>query len=365
MNGPSAASTERGRAEPAPRIGPARVAAALIRALAPIALALIVGAVVLLALGRDPLEFYGNIIKRSVISPLGLQETIIRMTPLLLIGAGLIVAFRAGLWQLGIDGQLLLGAVFVGAAGPELITFIDPTLTLALLMLIGALAGALWAVVPALLRAYYGVNEIITTLMMTFLALSLAPLLVKTAFHDVTTDVPQTKALPFDDRLPGLFDSLVHVGFLVALAAILIVHFVMTRTAFGLRLQTVGANPRAAVHAGLNVPRLTVAVFCLSAGLAGLGGAIEIIGVEGIVRYDWNPAFGLVVVPLVFLARLHGVASIAFIALFAVLSIGGEFASRKAGLPNHFLLVVVALVLIFLAVTEYLTARRQKQAGVG
>ncbi len=343
----------------APVAAATRPGMALVRALVPIVLALAVGAIILLLLGRDPLVFYGNIVKRAVISPLGLQETIIRMTPLMLIAAGLIVSFRAGLWNLGIDGQFLLGAVIVAAAGPPLMTVVHPLLAMALLMALGACVGALWSVVPALLRAYYGINEIVTTLMMTFLGISFSSLLIKTFFHDPGTTVPQTRTLAVDDRLPGLFGSYVHLGFVIALATILIVHFVMTRTAFGLRLRIVGANPRAAIHAGLSVPRLTLAVFGLSAGLAGLGGAIEILGVEGVVRYDWNPAFGLVVVPLVFLGRLNGIASIGFIALFAALSIGGEYASRKAQLPNHFLLVVVALVLIFLAVTEHLTARRR------
>ena len=115
----------------------------------------------------------------------------------------------------------------------------------------------------------------------------------------------------------------------------------MTRTAFGLKLRVVGANPRAAIHAGLPVPRLTVAVFAISAALAGLAGAVDILGVHGNVRADWNPAYGLAVVPLVFLARFNGFASIAFVFLFSVLSIGGESAARRLGVPNFFTLVVV------------------------
>ena len=108
----------------------------------------------------------------------------------------------------------------------------------------------------------------------------------------------------------------------------------MTRTAFGLKLRVVGANPRAAVHAGLPVPRLTVAVFAISAALVGLAGAVEILGVQGNVRADWNPAYGLPVIPLVFLARFNGFAVIAFVFLFSVLSIGGESAARRLGVPQ-------------------------------
>ena len=131
----------------------------------------------------------------------------------------------------------------------------------------------------------------------------------------------------------------------------------MTRTAFGLKLQIVGANPRAAIHAGLNVPALTLATFALSAGLVGLGGAVEILGVWGTVRAEWNPAYGLLVIPLVFLARFNGIAVIGFVLFFAVLMIGGESASRRLGVPHFYILVLVGLLLVFLALTEFLDHR--------
>ena len=129
--------------------------------------------------------------------------------------------------------------------------------------------------------------------MMSFLGTSLASVLVKIPFRDPSTDVPQTPVLPVADRLPRLFGTTIHSGILIAIAAVLLVHLLMTRTAFGLKLRIVGANPRAAAHAGLNVAKLTFATFALSAGLAGLAGAVEILGVHGTVRADWNPAYGL------------------------------------------------------------------------
>ena len=134
----------------------------------------------------------------------------------------------------------------------------------------------------------------------------------------------------------------------------------MTRTAFGLQLQTVGANPRTAVHAGLNVKLLTYATFCLSAALAGMAGAVEVLGVWGTVRADWNPAYGLLVIPLVFLARFNGFGTIAFVWFFAVLMIGGESAARRLGVPTYFVLVLVSLLLLFLAIVEYLDHRWRK-----
>jgi simple sugar transport system permease protein len=215
--------------------------------------------------------------------------------------------------------------------------------------------------VPAVLKARYGVNEIITTLMMSFLGIGLANVLVKIPFKDPQTTVPQTRTLAVEDRLPRLFDTTVHSGIILSVLVILLVHLVMTRTAFGLRLQVVGANPRAAVHAGLDVGKLTLATFALSAGLAGMAGASEILGVWGTIRADWNPAYGMLVIPLVFLARFHGVAVIGFVFVFAMLMIGGDSASRRLGVPTYFVLVLVALLLIFLALVEYLDQRRRQR----
>ena len=323
----------------------------------PILGALIAGGLVLVALGKDPLTYYAYVVQRGLFSTIGLEATITRMAPLLLISAGLIVAFRAGIWNLGIDGQFLLAAVITAALGPSLLSLLPAWLMITAAFALAATVAVLWSVIPAFLKAQYGVNEIITTLMMTFLGISLANVLVKIPFNDPTTTVPQTVTLPVADRLPRLFDTTVHGGILLALAAVVLVHLFMTRTALGLKLQIVGANPRAALHAGLNVPLLTYVAFGLSAALVGLGGAVEILGVHGTVRAEWNPAYGLLVVPLVFLARFHGIAVIGFVLFFSVLMIGGESAARRLGVPHFYVYVLVGLLLIFLALTEYLDQR--------
>jgi simple sugar transport system permease protein len=335
---------------------------AVMRVLVPIALALIAGGVVLEILGKDPIAYYGFVLERGLLRPGGLQETVTRMAPLLLIAAGLIVAFRAGMWNLGSDGQFLLAAVTAAALAPALADSLPRALTLVLALLAGALVGALWSLAPAVLKARFGLNEIITTLMMNFLGVSLSNVLIKLVLRDPGTTVPQTRSLPVDERLPRLLHTTVHGGLLIALAAVIGVHLVMTRTAFGLRLQVLGANRAAAVHAGLEVGRLIVAAFALSAALIGLGGAVEVLGVWGTVRADWNPAYGSLVVPLVFLARFNGYAVIALTLLFSALMTGGESAARHVGVPQHYVLVLVALVLLFLALVEYLDRRRQRAA---
>ncbi len=336
-------------------------AAAVLRVLIPVALALVAGGVLLLALGKNPLDYYAFVVERGMLRKGGLQETLTRMAPILLIAAGLIVAFRAGIWNLGADGQFLLAAVTAAGLAPALSGVLPRAATLVVCMAAGALVGAIWSIAPAMLKARYGVNEIVTTLMMSFLGVSLANVLIKLALFDPATTVPQTRSLPVDDRLPRLPGSTVHAGLLIAVAVLVLIHLLMTRTAFGLKLQVLGANRAAAIHAGERVGSLTVCAFVLSAGLIGLAGAVEVLGVWGTVRADWNPAYGLLVVPLVFLARLNGYAVIGLTFFFSALMVGGESAAHRVGIPQYYVLVLVSLLLIFLALVEYLDQSRRKR----
>lgn len=349
-------------AAPVHRLAPGQgvaVADAVIRSIGPIVLALAVGAVIIAALGRNPATFYGDIVDGGLLRASGWQNAIIRMAPLLLIAAGLVVVFRANIWNLGIDGQFLLAAVIISGLGPGLDAALPNALTLVLLWFLAGAVGAAWTIVPAYLRASYGVNEIITTLMMTFVGISVANLFIKGPFRDFeSTNVPQTSVLPVENRLPAIPGTRIHVGILIAFVAVVAVHYVMTRTSFGLRLNVLGANPRAAAHFGMSLRRLIMVSFAVSGLLIGFAAAAEILGVWGYVRADWDPAFGLAVVPLVFLARLNAIAVIPFVWLLATLSIGGDVAARKAELPNDFLLVLVGLILLFMAITEYLGRRR-------
>jgi ABC-type uncharacterized transport system permease subunit len=335
------------------------VAGGVTLAVVPVLAALALSGAVLWLLGTDPLEYYGYVARRGLLTPSGLQATVTRMAPLLLVAAGLILAFRAGLWNLGSDGQFMLGATAAAVVTPPLAEVLPGWAALGAGALAAMVAAALWSLLPALLKARAGVNEIVTTLMMSFLGLSLANALVKLVFLDPGTTVPQTRTLAVADRLPVLPGTIVSGGVVIGLAAIVAVHLAMTRTAFGLKLRVVGASPRAAIHAGLRVPLLTVAVFALSAALIGLAGAVEVMGVLGNVRADWNPAYGLSVIPLVFLARLNGFAAIIYVLLFSALQIGAESAARRLGVPAYFTLVLVANLLIVLAVVEYVAQPRR------
>jgi simple sugar transport system permease protein len=341
---------------PAPPLG--RVAELVMRSLGPVVLALGAGAILLAALGRNPASFYQDIIEGGI-EYTAWQDSIMRMAPLLLIAVGLIVVFRAGIWNLGIDGQFLLAAVVVSGVAPEIVGHVPNWLVWLASFLLAAVVGAAWTIVPALLKARYHLNEIITTLMMTFIGINFANILVKGPFQDFSSNVAQTSTLDFEDLLPTIPGTRVHVGILVAGVAALAVWFLMSRTSFGLRLQVLGANARAAAHIGIDVPRLVVVSFVVSGLFVGLAAAAEILGIWGYVRADWNPAFGLWVVPLVFLARLNALAVIPFVFFLSVLSIGGDFATQQAELSNEFTLVLVGLILLFMGVTELLGRRRE------
>jgi general nucleoside transport system permease protein len=336
----------------------------LLRSLLPLVLALGAGAVILAAIGVDPLQYYKDIFTGGV-EFAAWQDSATRVAPLLLIAVGLILVFKAGIWNLGMDGQFLLAAAVIAGIGPRLEPYLPNAFNLVLLFLLAGAVGAAWTIPPALLKARYGLNEIITTLMMSFIGINLAQILVKGIFQDPTTTTPQTRAFQFDALLPAIPGTEsatrrwpgIHIGLLIAIAAAVVVWFLMARTSFGLRLGVLGASVRSARHMGLDVTRLIVVAFLLSGMFVGLAAATEILGVKGYVRADWNPAFGLWVVPLVFLARLHPIGVIPYVALLSLGSIGGDFAAQNAGLTPKFTLLLVGLTLVFMALTEWLSRR--------
>lgn len=329
---------------------------ALIRSLVPVLMALVAGGVLLAILGRSPFTFYSDIWQGGIQQG-SWEDSAMRAAPLLLIAVGLTTIFRANIWNLGYDGQFLLGAALITGFAPHLESAPNG-LSLVVLFLLAMAAGAVWTIIPALLKAYYQTNEIITTLMMSFIGVGLANILVKGPFQDPAVNIPQTRVIAIDHMLPSIPGTRIHVGVLFALVVALVAHVVLTRSSFGLRLHILGSNPRAAAHVGINVRRLIVSAFLVSGALVGAAAAADILGVWGYVRANWNPAYGDTVIPFVFLARLNALAVIPFIAFFAVLSTGGDLAAQHANLPTDFLLVLVALILLFMTIIEFVGRRR-------
>lgn len=358
----SSADTDQGLvASPAPRL--ADWLKPVVLALVPVLAALVAAGLVLLVLGSDPLHYYGYVAERGLLRWRGLQATIVHMVPLLIMGAALIVSFRSGLWNLGIDGQYMLGTLAAGVAAPALATSLPIALALVGAIAIGAGVGALWALPPAILRARHGINEVISGLMMSLMANSLVAAAIKLWFKDPGSLEPQTFTLPVEDRLPLIGNTEINIGIFVALAVVIACHLMMTRTATGLRFRVLGLNPAAADHAGLGTKRMTLTILCLSGALGGMAGATELVGVLGKIQASWRPEYGFAVVPLVFLARMNGWAVIVFVFAFSVLEIGGASAATRLGVPQYFTHVLVGFLLLFLALSEYLDQKRRARKG--
>ncbi|MDP9259880.1 MAG: ABC transporter permease [Actinomycetota bacterium] len=336
----------------------AGIADMLIRSILPLLLALVAGGALVAALGHNPFSFYLDIY-RGGIELDAWQDSLMRAATLVPIALGLIVVFRANIWNLGYQGQFLLSAAMVAGLGPHLERHLSATMTLIVLFLVAGATGAAWTLIPAILKAWYQTNEIITTLMMTFIGISLSAILVKGPFQDFSTNVPETLPLPLDDMLPTIPGTRTHVGVVIAAVLVLVVHYTTTRTSFGLKLQVLGANPRAAVHVGLDPKRVILSAFICSGALVGVAAAVEILGIWGYMRADFNPAYGDAVIPFVFLARLNALAVVPFILFYSVLSIGGDLAAQDSGLPVDFLLVIVGLTLLFMVFIEYLGRNRE------
>jgi simple sugar transport system permease protein len=316
-----------------------------------------VGGLFLAARGKDPLAAYAILLERGLGTSYGITETLIRMAPLLIVAAGLLISLRAGAWNIGIDGQVLVGALVAGVAGSALVGSVpDPVMWL-VAAIAGFLGGLLWAVVPAVLRVRWGLNEIITTLMMNYVALNVTSWLVKGPVKDPAVVPPQTRLIPKDARLPDLFGSGVHVGIVVGLLVALLVAALFRYTVLGFRLDVLGKNRFAAIHAGMPVGRLTMLALLLSGGFAGLAGANDILGVKGLFQGNWDPGYGFAAFALVYLARLNSLWIIPFAWFLSFLAIGGEMMARPLGIPTYYTGMLEGLMLLFFAVAVYLERR--------
>jgi simple sugar transport system permease protein len=292
------------------------------------------------------------------------SATLVRATPLILAGLGVTLAFRAGVWNIGAEGQLLVGATAataVGLAGAPLLG----VLTLPVALIAGAGAGALWAGIAALLRQRYGVLEVISTIMLNFIAVYLVGYLVRGPMQEPTHVYPQTAALDAVARLPRFFaGSRLHWGLVLALIAAPALWWAIARTAVGFRFRAAGENPSAAESAGsIDVPRTRSAAFLLSGAFAGLAGAIELTGVTFALYENLSPGYGFTAIAVALLARLDPLLVVLTAVLFGGLESGALAMQREAGIPAVTVSIVEG-VLILLALAGGSTRLRfARRAG--
>lgn len=293
------------------------------------------------------------------------SATLVRATPLVLLGLAIAVAFRAGVLNIGAEGQLLVGAVAASVMALGLGGW-PRAVVLPLVLLAGMAGGAAWAWIAAVLRRRFGVLEVISTIMLNFVAAALLSWAVRGPLQEPTRVYPQS--LPFTEsaQLPFLIDGQrLHLGFLLALVAAAGLWYVFARTALGFRIRAIGLSPRASASAGLiDVERLAGAAFVASGALAGLAGASEVSGVTWALYEGISPGLGYTAIAVALLARLDPRWVVASAILFGAIEAGGASMQREAGIPLVAVQVLTAVILLaVLAADRWRRARAARHGG--
>ncbi|CDM60775.1 MULTISPECIES: ABC transporter permease [Rhizobium] len=314
---------------------------------------------ILISIAGGPVfEAYRRILTGAFGSRLSATETLTRATPLVLTGLAAAVAFRARLWNIGAEGQFYIGAVAVAACGSKLLAGLPGPILIP--VLIGAVAGMVMILIPLWLRLRFSVDEVVTSLLMNFIALLFVSMLINGVLKDpMAFGWPQSQSVVDHAMLPKLIArSRLHIGFVIAIALAVIVHFLQARTVFGMQSRAAGLNPQGAVFAGVPLALTLVKVACLSGGLAGLAGAIEVMGVKGYVTTDLSPGFGYSGIVVAMLANLNPLGVVLAALFTATMFVGADGMSRSLGIPTYIADVTVALSLLTMLVALFFTQYR-------
>ena len=332
--------------------------------------ALGVGAVMLLLMGSNPLQAYAAMIEGAFASTNSLADTIVRATPLLMVGLGICISFRGGVLNIGGEGQLVVGAIsatVVGLSLPEA----PAVMVILLAMLAGFLAGAVWGGIPGALKAYFNVNEILSTIMMNAIAVQFMNYLLRDPLLDpdqfnAASKIPQTARLAAAFDLPRLVPTRLHLGAGIAVLLAIIVYLFLWRTSIGYRIRAVGLNPDASRYAGIDVKRYMVLSLLLSGAFAGLGGAIQVLGVHhrmftdgSAMGFTGSAGFNGIVAAL--FGKLHPIGTIPASFLFGALLVGANKLQRAMQVPSAFVIALNGLVVVFVVSSEIWSQRRSRQ----
>ena len=319
---------------------------------------LIVACLVLLS-GASPFSVFYLVARGAAGSSFALLETLTRATPLIFTGLAAAVAFRAKLWNIGGEAQLYMGAVATVALGTGLLPLPAPLL-LPVLMAAAVFAGAAMLLGPTFLKIRFGVDEVVTTLLLNFIVILLVSLLLEGPLKDpMGLGWPQSQKLIPEARLPRIIQGKrLHVGFIIALAAALFVWFVNVKTTAGYEMRAVGHNAAAARFLGIPVDRVIIMTALLSGGLAGLAGLSEVAGLKGNLTLDLSPGFGYAGIVVAMLALLHPLGVVAAAIFVAGIFVGADAMSRSAGVPSYIAQVMVATALLTMVTAVMFTRYR-------
>ena len=308
--------------------------------------------------GYSPIDAAGALLRGSVGSPVAVMSSMVRSVPLILTGLAVALAFRAGVWNIGAEGQLYAGAVasvWVALSWSAL-----PAVVLIPAVLVsGGLAGAAWAAVPAVMKVRLGVGEVITTILMNFVGILLAAYVVRGPLQEARGIFPQTDPIADAARLPLLIpDTRLHAGFLIALLIGAALWATLRWTRLGFQIRAVGAAPEAARISGMiSRDRVVLATFLASGAIAGLAGGVEVSGVTYALYENLSPGWGYTAIAVALLARLHPAAVVGTGLLFGALEAGAAAMQREAGIPLAWVGAVEAMVILFVLAADQIRRR--------
>ncbi len=328
-----------------------------------IAITVVIGGVIFTSLGLDPLKALYIYFIEPVTSLWSIEEVIVKAAPLVLIGVGLSVCYTANVWNIGAEGQLTIGALF-GAVIPIYFTGWQSPLVLLLMLVLGALGGALFAAIPAFLKTRFNANEILTSLMLVYVAQLLLDWLVRGPWRDPQGyNFPQS--VPFEgwQLLPVLGEGRVHIGAFLAVIAALVLFFMMDRSLRGFEIRVVGRAPRAGAFAGFAEKRVIWFCFLLSGALAGLAGLCEVAGPSGQLQPNISPGYGFTAIIVAFLGRLNPIGVIFAGILLAISYLGGEAVQVELGISDKTAQVFQGILLFLILACDTLIHYRVRFAS--
>jgi ABC-type uncharacterized transport system permease subunit len=323
-----------------------------------IALTVVIGGIIFALRGLDPLEALYVYFIEPVTSAWSLQELVVKASPLVLIGAGLAVCYRAGVWNIGAEGQLTMGAIF-GSFIPVFFTGWQSPLTLVTMLLLGVLGGMAWGAIPAFLKNRFNANEILTSLMLVYVAQLLLDWLVRGPWRDPHGyNFPKTVAFEGWQLLPVYGDSRMHLGAVFALIAVLGLAVMMARMLKGFEVRVIGNAPRAGRFAGFSRERMVTFAFLLSGGLAGLAGICEVSGPVGQLQPGISPGYGFTAIIVAFLGRLNPLGVLIAGLVLAISYLGGEAAQVALGISDKIARVFQGILLFLILACDTLILYR-------
>lgn len=354
-----------------PRRGRTRRTDWLFDALLPVfatLLALAIGAILLLFLGVNPLTAYGAMLQGAFGTVSGLTQTLSKATPLLLVALGICIAFRAGVINIGGEGQIIVGAIATSAFALAFPSW-PGWLLLPMALIVGILAGALWGGIAGVLKARFNVNEILSTVMLNAIALQLMNYLLRGPMLDpeqiaAGTNVPQSAALPMQVWLARLVPrTQFHVGFILAVVLAILVYIFLWRTTIGYRIRAVGLNPAASRYAGIPVKVYIALALILSGAFAGLAGSVEVTGLHHRMIEGLTGGYGFSGIVAALFGKLHPLGAIPASIIFGGLLVGADKMQRTVQVPSSLVVAINGLIVLFVVASDYFVRQRARRRG--